>query len=116
MPVRTKLPEIVRIVVGRRGRVPMRVELVIRFDYGSIVPWVRKANGGITAVAGPDGLLLRSPVPMRGQDFTTVAEFDVVANQELAFDLTWFPSHEDVTPQILGRNALGETEAWWAEW
>ena len=116
MPVRTKLPEIVRIVVGRRGRVPMRMELIIRFDYGSIVPWVRKANGGITAVAGPDGLLLRSPVPVHGRDFTTVAEFDVAADQDRCFDLTWFPSHEDVTPQLQGLTALKETEAWWTEW
>jgi len=117
MPIRTRLPELVRLVVGRRGRVPMRMELVIRFDYGSVVPWVRRCDGGITAVAGPDALLLRSPVPVHGREFTTVAEFDVAAEQELAFDLTWYPSHEHVeVPPMDGAGALRETEAWWTQW
>jgi GH15 family glucan-1,4-alpha-glucosidase len=68
MPVRSGLPEVVRMVIGRRGRVPMRMDLAIRFDYGSVVPWVRRTPGGMTAVAGPDGLLLRAPVPVRGED------------------------------------------------
>ena len=116
MPVRTSLPEVARLVVGRRGRVPMRMELSIRFDYGSVVPWVRRVPEGILAIAGPDGLVLRSPVPVRGREFTTIAEFDIVADQELGFDLTWFPSHQTVSQQLDPRTALRETESWWAAW
>ena len=116
MPVRSGLPELVRMVVGRSGCVPMQMELVIRFDYGSVVPWVHKVDGGITAVAGPDALLLRAPVPLRGEDFRTFAEFDVSADEEVSFDLTWFPSHETVTPALVPADALRATEAWWTEW
>ena len=72
----------------------MQMELTIRFDYGSIVPWVRRVDGGISAVGGPDSLLLRTPVPLRGEHFHTVAEFVVTDGQRVPFDLTWFPSHE----------------------
>jgi GH15 family glucan-1,4-alpha-glucosidase len=73
MPPRGRYPDIVRIVEGVRGQVPMRMQLVIRFDYGTAVPWVRRRSGGLTAIAGPDALVLRTPVATRGQDFTTVA-------------------------------------------
>ncbi|HEX6694423.1 MAG TPA: glycoside hydrolase family 15 protein [Longimicrobiales bacterium] len=116
MPVRSGLPELVRMVVGRSGRVPMRMELVIRFDYGSIVPWVRKVSGGISAVAGPDALLLRSPVELTGKDFRTYADFDVSEGEEVSFDLTWFPSNEEVETSLVAADALRSTEAWWAEW
>ena len=116
MPIRTGLPDLVRIVAGRRGRVPMRMELVIRFDYGSVVPWVRRVPGGISAVAGPDGLLLRTDVPLRGEDFTTVADFDMAEGEEIGFDLTWFPSHLDPGQELDPHEALRETETWWTEW
>ena len=116
MPIRTGLPDLVRMVAGRRGRVPMRMELVIRFDYGSVVPWVRRVPGGISAVAGPDGLLLRTDVPLRGEDFTTVADFHVAQGEEIAFDLTWFPSHADPGQELDPHEALRETETWWTEW
>src|ERR1700722_8837104 len=77
MPGRVKEPHLVRQVVGLGGRVAMRMELAIRFDYGSLIPWVRKGTGGISAVAGPNGLVVRSSVPMRGEDLTTVADFTV---------------------------------------
>lgn len=93
MPVRTGLPDVVRIVVGRRGRVRMRLDLAIRFDDGSIVPWVRRFDSGIVAVGGPDSLLLQTPVELRGEGLHTVADFDVVEGQRVPFDLTWFPSH-----------------------
>ena len=73
MPPRTTAPDLVRIVEGVRGRVPVRSELVIRFDYGAIVPWVRRTERGIRAIAGPDTLLLRTDVPLRGENHTTVA-------------------------------------------
>src|SRR5581483_4200747 len=75
MPPRTAAPDVVRIVEGIQGRVPMRMELVIRCDYGSAVPWVRRTSGGISAVAGPDRLDLRCPVSLRGHSFRTLAEF-----------------------------------------
>ena len=67
MPPRTPAPDLVRIVVGRRGSVPMRMQLVIRFDYGSIVPWVRRTEKGIRAIAGPDLLELCTPLDLRGE-------------------------------------------------
>jgi len=116
MPIRSGLPDLVRIVVGRRGRVTMRMELVIRFDYGSVVPWVRSVPGGVSAVAGPDSLLLRTSVPLRGEDFKTVADFEISEGQEIGFDLTWFPSHEEARQELDLQEALRTTEAWWTEW
>ncbi|HSC28792.1 MAG TPA: glycoside hydrolase family 15 protein [Vicinamibacterales bacterium] len=116
MPIRSGLPDLVRLVVGRRGRVPMRMELVIRFDYGHVVPWVERVPGGISAIAGPDGLLLRTAVPLRGEDFRTVAEFDVAEGEEIGFDLTWFPSHAEARQELDPHAALRSTETWWTEW
>jgi GH15 family glucan-1,4-alpha-glucosidase len=116
MPIRSGLPDLVRIVVGRRGRVRMRMELVIRFDYGSIVPWVRKVPGGISAVGGPDSLLLRTTVPLRGEGFKTVSEFDVAKGEQIGFDLTWLPSHRHTRRQIDVHQALQSTEEWWTRW
>jgi len=116
MPIRSGLPDLVRIVSGRGGRVPMRMELVIRFDYGSVVPWVRRGPQCLTAIGGPDGLLLRTAVPLRGEEFTTVAEFDVAEADEVAFDLTWFPSHAEVHQELDPHAALRHTEKWWTDW
>src|SRR2546423_9238967 len=77
MPPRGENPDIVRIVEGLRGNVPMEMELIIRFDYGHSIPWVRKKHGGLEAIAGPDALILRTSIETRGEDLTTVAEFDV---------------------------------------
>src|SRR5690606_397798 len=116
MPVRTGLPEVVRLVVGRRGRVRMRMQLVIRFDYGSVVTWVRSVEKGLTAVAGPDGLFLRSPIPLRGENLTTVGDFEIAAGEEIGFDLTWFRSHEEPMQNLEVREALRVTEQWWTDW
>ncbi|HUF76632.1 MAG TPA: glycoside hydrolase family 15 protein [Longimicrobiales bacterium] len=116
MPVRSGRPDLVRIVVGREGRVPMRMDLAIRFDYGSVVPWVRSNPRGISAIAGPDSLLLRTEVPLRGEQLRTVADFVVSPGQRTSFDLTWFPSHQEASPELDPEAALGETEAWWSEW
>ena len=94
MPPRGHAPDIVRIVEGLSGAVPMRAELVIRFDYGRIVPWVRRIDDALVAIAGPDALCLWSPIETRGEDMTTVSEFTLAAGDRLAFVLTWFPSHE----------------------
>src|SRR3977135_566964 len=77
MPPRGENPDIIRIIEGLRGEVPMQMELIIRFDYGRTIPWVRTEHGGLEAIAGPNGLILRTPVKTRGKDLTTVAEFPV---------------------------------------
>jgi GH15 family glucan-1,4-alpha-glucosidase len=116
MPVRSGLPDVARIVVGRRGRVRMRMDLTIRFDYGSIVPWVRAVPNGIVAVGGPDSLLLQTPVPVHGEGFHTVADFVVHEGQRVPFDLTWFPSHQSPARELDCEAALAQTQAWWTEW
>ena len=116
MPVRSDLPDVVRIVVGRRGRVAMRMDLVIRFDYGSIVPWVRRVRGGISVVGGPDSLLLQTPVALRGEGFHTRSDFVVAEGERIPFDLTWFPSHESPSHDLNPEAALEQTEAWWTAW
>lgn len=117
MPPRGDAPDVVRIVSGESGRVAMRMELEIRFDYGSIVPWVRRtADGRFTAVGGPDGLCLDTPVQVRGEGMTSVAEFEVAAGEEVPFVLTWYPSHEAPPRPIDPFVALADTNAWWAEW
>jgi GH15 family glucan-1,4-alpha-glucosidase len=116
MPPRTRQPEVVRLVVGRRGRVPMRMELVIRFDYGAIIPWVRRMDGGIRAVAGPEALRLQTPVALRGENLTTVAEFTVAEGQHVPFVLTWHPSNHPAPPTTDAEAAVGQTEQWWREW
>jgi GH15 family glucan-1,4-alpha-glucosidase len=116
MPPRGQNPDIVRIVEGLRGSVRMKMELIIRFDYGQIVPWVRKRDGGLEAIAGPDGLILRTPVETRGEDLTTVADFDVKEGDRLPFVLTWFASHERAPRAINPEHALRQTEEYWTIW
>jgi GH15 family glucan-1,4-alpha-glucosidase len=116
MPVRREAPDVVRLVEGVSGRVAMRMELVIRFDYGAAVPWVRKVDGGLRAVAGPDALELRSPVPTRGEGLTTVAEFEVGASQRVPFVLSWHPSHQPPPAPVDPEVAVRETTQWWADW
>ena len=95
MPPRGKAPDVVRIIEGLRGSVRMRSELVIRFDYGHIVPWVRRADGARLAIAGPDGLCFRTPASTHGENMRTISEFVVEEGERVPFVLTWFPSHED---------------------
>ena len=116
MPMRDRVPHVVRIVRGVRGRVPMRTELVVRFDYGSIVPWVRNAGNGIRAIAGPDAVRLQSDVPLRGEGMTSVAEFDVAEGETVSFVLTWHPSHGRDAPEVDAAVALERTEAAWRAW
>jgi GH15 family glucan-1,4-alpha-glucosidase len=85
--------DVVRVVRGDRGRVPMRMRLTLRFDYGRVVPWVRRQRYGISAVAGPDALQLRTPVPLVGRNMHTEADFDVEGGSEVPFTLAWHPSH-----------------------
>jgi GH15 family glucan-1,4-alpha-glucosidase len=116
MPPRSSEPDLVRVVVGRRGQVRMRMQLIIRFDYGSIVPWVRRTDNGIRAVAGPDTLLLHSGVDVRGENFRTEAEFTVSEGQRVPFVLMWHPSHEPAPEKIDAEETIAHTEMWWREW
>jgi GH15 family glucan-1,4-alpha-glucosidase len=116
MPPRSQEPDLVRVVQGQRGTVPLHMQLILRSDYGSIVPWVRRTDTGISAVAGPDCFLIDSEVPMHGQDLTTVADFAISAGQTRTFVLSWYPSHEKVGPQIDARGTLAATENWWRNW
>ena len=116
MPPRQSDPDVARIVEGVRGRVPMRMELTIRFDYGSIVPWVRHVDGALHAIAGPDSVWLRTPVPVYGQNLTTLADFTVAEGERAPFMLTWHASHRPAPRRIDPVRALGDTEAWWGEW
>jgi GH15 family glucan-1,4-alpha-glucosidase len=116
MPLRGDEADIVRIVQGVRGRVPMRMELTLRFDYGHILPWVRRTDSGIVAVAGPDAVWVHTPVPLRGDNFTTVAEFTVGEDFHAPFVLTWRPSHLPFAQPIDPMVALEGTEAYWLDW
>ena len=116
MPIRSEAIDLVRIVEGLEGRVAMRMDFAIRFDYGSIVPWVRSVEGGIRAVAGPDAVYLRSDVPMHGEGFTTVSDFEVAAGDCVTFDLTWTESHDPHPSRGDPRAYLTELEHFWREW
>jgi GH15 family glucan-1,4-alpha-glucosidase len=117
MPVRSGPPILVRVLRGERGRVPMRMELVIRFDYGSIIPWVRRTpEGDVRAVAGPDALHLRGAVELRGKNLTTVAEFAVAEGEQVPFTLTWFPSHVKPSDDVEALEAVRQTQGWWELW
>ena len=116
MPPRGEAPDIVRIVEGLDGEVRMRSELAIRFDYGAIVPWVRRVDHARVAVAGPDALCLRTPVEVHGEDMTTVSEFTIHPGERIPFVLTWFPSHKTLPDEVDPELALSETEEYWLEW
>jgi GH15 family glucan-1,4-alpha-glucosidase len=116
MPPRTGMPDLVRMVYGRHGSVRMKMELIMRFDFGAIVPWVQRTEHGISAVAGPDSLILDTPVPLRGENLTTVAEFTVAAGDEVPFALTWFASHESPHARCDVPKSIGFTETWWQDW
>ncbi len=116
MPVRERYPEVVRLVRGIRGRVPMRMELVVRFGYGSILPWVHRSGGLRVAAAGPDALAFWSPVEVHGEGFSTVANFEVPEGAEVPFIISWYPSHLRAPRPADGRYAVDETERWWSRW
>jgi GH15 family glucan-1,4-alpha-glucosidase len=108
--------DVVRIIEGREGRVAMQMEATFRFDYGQVMPWVTSQSEGLRAIAGPDAIKLRTSVAMRGEDFTTRADFTVAEGQRIPFTMTHYPSHE---PEPGGKHPyqmLKETEAWWQEW
>jgi GH15 family glucan-1,4-alpha-glucosidase len=116
MPIREEHPQVVRVVKGLRGEVPLRMDLVVRFGYGQVVPWVRRVDNLLTAVAGPDGLSLWTPLETKGQSKTTVAECTVRQGEHVPFVLTWFPSHEEPPRPVDARYAIEDTVSWWNDW
>src|SRR5712692_5762424 len=116
MPPRGENPDLIRIVEGLRGEVAMQMELIIRFDYGRTVPWVRTGHGGLEVIAGPNGLILRTPIKTRGKDLTTVAEFTVKKGDRVPFVLTWFASHSKPPKKVTPDHALRDTERYWKKW
>ncbi len=116
MPMSNQRWDVIRIVEGLRGRVRMRMELVVRFDYGSIVPWVRRTGETLMATAGPDTLELDTPVPTHGEHMRTVADFEVGAGDRVPFVLNYRPSHAPTQPAIDAEQTLRDTEAHWLAW
>ena len=116
MPPRRHEPDVVRVVEGIRGTVDMHMELIVRFGYGSIVPWVRNMDGVLRAIGGPDALSLWSPVPTHGKDLTTQADFTVREGDRLGFLLVWHPSHETAPRAIDPLAAVDDTQEWWEQW
>lgn len=124
MPIRQGTPntgersDLVRIVCGRSGKLDMKMDLTLRFDYGATVPWVTRLEegNGIRAVAGPDMAVVRSPEPLRGKDLATTCEFTIEAGEMKPFVLTYSPSHLAAPPPVDALQELERTERWWREW
>jgi GH15 family glucan-1,4-alpha-glucosidase len=117
MPVGHENPTIVRFIIGKHGKLKMRTELILRFGYGAVVPWVTKVeNGALRAIAGPDMVVLHTPVRVRGKDMTTVGEFTIGRGETIPFILSYAPSHLPLPAGIDPNRALTDTENFWREW
>lgn len=116
MPPRDRDINVVRIIVGVKGTVRMKMALTLRFDYGSIVPWVSHHRRFLKAVAGPDAVYLETELELRGEGFSTVADFTVTEGQEIPCTLTWRASHDPPPRPLITERALSETELWWMKW
>jgi GH15 family glucan-1,4-alpha-glucosidase len=116
MPLWPDRCDVVRVVQGLRGRLPMRMDLAIRFDYGKTIPWVQRLENGLAAIAGSNALELRTIVELRGEDFTTVADFVIHEGQMLPFVLSYFASHQAPPLPIDGFAAVDATTRWWRDW
>ena len=117
MPRRCEHSTIVRFVIGTRGQVAMHTELILRFGYGNVVPWVsRVESGALRAIAGPDMVALHTPVHVSGKDLTTVGEFTIGRGETIPFVLTYSPSYLPLPKPVDATGALAETETYWREW
>lgn len=116
MPPRDGAADVVRVVEGLSGRVRMRMELRLRFDYGHIVPWVRRHGERLSEIAGPDAVWLDTPVTLEGRDLMTVSEFEVGAGEQVPFVLTHHPSHESAPPRRNAARLLDGTDRFWTTW
>ena len=109
--------ELIRLIRGNTGRVPMHTEIILRFDYGRSIPWVRRRFGGLNAISGPHAVQLSSPVPLRGTpELTTIGEFEVAAGEIIPFSMSWYPSHRRSFASRDPVDALQSTENWWHDW
>ena len=117
MPPRGNASDVVRLVRGLRGRVKLRMELVIRFGFGTDIPWVKRTDdGALLAICGQDMTVLRTPAETRGEDMTTVADFAVGEGETIPFVLTYGPSHLPLPGPINPAHALQDTEDFWTDW
>ena len=117
MPLRRSNADLVRTVTGKRGRVAMRTEIVFRFDYGEIVPWVSRLDDrSLRAIAGPDMIVIRTDVELRGENLTTVGDFTIGEGESVSFVLTWGPSHLPPPAAVEPGPALVDTEQFWRQW
>jgi GH15 family glucan-1,4-alpha-glucosidase len=116
MPVRGHTPDIVRIVECTGGAVEVEFDLVIRFDYGQAVPWVRRDDHTLIAVAGPDALCLHGELDVHGEDMATVGKWRLAAGEHRSFICTWYPSHEPLPYKLDAAIELQRAEAWWRKW
>ena len=117
MPPRGEASDVVRLVRGIKGNVKMRMELIIRFGMGSDIPWVKRTEDGtLLAICGPDMTVLRTPVELRGEDMTTVSDFEVMEGAAIPFVLTYGASHLKVPKPIDPAQALQDTEDFWLDW
>jgi GH15 family glucan-1,4-alpha-glucosidase len=117
MPQRCEHSTIVRFIMGTRGQLRMRTELILRFGYGAVVPWVsRTESGALRAIAGPDMVVLHTPVHLKGKDLTTIGEFTIGRGETIPFVLTYSPSHLPLPKPTDPTTALEQTEAFWREW
>jgi GH15 family glucan-1,4-alpha-glucosidase len=117
MPNRGKTVDVVRLVEGVSGRVPMHLDMTIRFDYGSIVPWVgRVEDEALRAVAGPDAMILRTPIHTHGAGKATIADFIVSEGEKVPFVLAYYESHEPPPRTMDAERAIQETARWWRRW
>ena len=116
MPVRGRAPDVVRIVEGVSGQVPMHMDLVMRFDHGRTVPWVRRTRDCLEAIAGPNAVAFRTDVETEGVGFTTVADFVVQEGERVPFVMTWYPSFGEVPKPVDAEAAVADTEQWWRDW
>jgi GH15 family glucan-1,4-alpha-glucosidase len=116
MPIRDEFPQIVRLVECTSGTVHMRMDLVIRFEYGSVVPWVRHIDGSLVAIAGPDGLALWTPVHGHGEDMSTVAEFMLHEGQSVPFVLSYFTSTKALPRPVDAAYSVHQTTQFWQDW
>jgi GH15 family glucan-1,4-alpha-glucosidase len=118
MPPRGNAPDVIRLVRGVRGRVRMHMQLIIRFGFGADIPWVKKTEDGsaLLAISGQDMTVFRTPVQTRGENMTTVADFEIGEGDTIPFVLTYGPSHLPVPKPVDAAYALKDTEAFWQEW
>ncbi|MHA7861759.1 glycoside hydrolase family 15 protein [Tessaracoccus sp. Y36] len=116
MLLRDRVTDVVRVVEGVRGRVSMRMDLRLRFDYGHIVPWVTRHGHLLSAIAGPDAVWLDTPVPVHGEHLSTVAEFEVAAGDRVPFVLTYHPSHQNRPARLDALRGIKDTERFWTDW